>query len=163
MSTKIHCPQLKEIRDRLELLLARPTAVKPNATPNKFAESCITSRYVTRDDRIAALCQVDLELAAYLGAALALIPAGAAQDAAKEGDLGANLTGAFCEVVNILAGGLCVDGAPHVRWVDIAKGLATVPADAKAVLAKPCERIDVLVEIDGYGAGKLTILTAKIA
>ena len=163
MATKIHCPKLKDLIDHLEPLMARTTTVKASAAPNKFAENCITARYVMRDERIAAVCQVDLELAAFLGAALALVPAGAAQDAAKEGDLGPNLTDAFCEVVNILAGVLCVDGAPHVRWVDIAKGLGTVAADAKAVLAKPCDRLDVVVDIEGYGSGKLSILTAKIA
>jgi hypothetical protein len=50
-----------------------------------------------------------------------------------------------------------------VRWVGVEPTLAGLPADAKAIVAKPCERLDVRVEIDGYGGGQLTLLTAKVA
>lgn len=44
-----------------------------------------------------------------------------------------------------------------------APNLAGLAAELKAVFAKPCDRFDVRVEIDGYGGGQLTILTAKLA
>ncbi|MEZ4282478.1 MAG: hypothetical protein R3F21_22970 [Myxococcota bacterium] len=160
---KIHVPKLKELSDHLEPLVGRTTTVTASAAPNKFKETALTARYLTRDDKLAALCHVDFELAAFLGAALAMVPVGAAQDCVKEGKLNANLTDAFREVANILAGVLCVNGAPHVRWTEVTPNLAGLAADAKAVVAKPCDRFDVRVEIDGYGGGQLTILTAKLA
>lgn len=166
MAAKIHCPKLKELSDHLEPLIGRTTTVTPSKAPNKFKETCQTARYVARDGKLAAVCQFDLELAAYLGAALAMIPIASAQDDVKSGKLSPTLVDAFREVANILAGVLCVDGAPHVRWTDVVAGLAAMPADAKAVVAKPCERIDVHVEVEGYGGGgggNLTILTAKLA
>jgi hypothetical protein len=162
MPAKIHVPKLKDLSDHLEPLMGRTTKVTASAAPNKFKESCQTARYLTRDDKLAALCQVDLELAAFLGAALAMVPVGAAQDCAKEGKLSPNLTDAFREVANILAGVLCVNGAPHVRWTEVSSDLAGLAADAKAVVAKPCDRVDVRVAVDGYGGGNLTILTAKV-
>ena len=160
---KIHVPKLKELSDHLEPLMGRATTVTASAAPNKFKETCHTARYLTRDDKLAALCQVDFELAAFLGAALAMVPVGAAQDCVKEGKLSANLTDAFREVANILAGVLCVNGAPHVRWTEVATTLGALPADAKAVLAKPCDRVDFRVEVEGYGGGQLTVFTAKLA
>lgn len=162
MPAKIHVPKVKDLADHLTPLLGRTTTVKASAAPNKFKPTCQTARYVGRDDKIAAVCQVDLELAAFLGAALAMVPVGAAQDCAKEGKLSANLLDAFREVANVLAGVLCVNGAPHVRWTSVAVDAAGIEADAKGVIAKPCDRVDCQLEVDGYGAGNLTILTAKL-
>ncbi|MBY0400039.1 hypothetical protein K2X89_07065 [Myxococcota bacterium] len=166
MAAKIHCPKLKELSDQLEPLVGRATTVTLNKTPNKFQETSLAARYVGRDGKIAAVCQFDLELAACLGAALAMVPISAAQDDVKAGKLSPNLSDAFNEVANILAGVLCVDGAPHVRWTDVSVGLAAIPADVKAVVAKPVERIDVQVAVEGYGGGGggcLSVLTAKVA
>lgn len=163
MPAKIHVPKPKELSDHLEPLMGRSTTVAASAAPNKFKESCHSARYVTRDEKLAAICQVDLELAAFLAGALAMVPAGGAQDCVKEGKLSPTLLDAFREVANVLAGVLCVNGAPHVRWTDVATNLAELASDAKAVAAKPFERVDVRVEIDGYGGGSLTILTAKVA
>jgi hypothetical protein len=157
----IHCPKLNEIAQHLEPLMGRATKVTASSGPNKFEATCQTARYVTRDEKLAALCQVDIGLAASLGAALALLPAGAAADAAKSGKLPDNLLDAFSEVANILAGVLCANGALHVRWTTLAKSQAELSADDKALLAKPTARLDVTVEVEGFGAGKLTIVTAK--
>ncbi|MEZ4331009.1 MAG: hypothetical protein R3F35_04620 [Myxococcota bacterium] len=157
----IHTPKLNEVAQQLEPLMGRATKVTAASGPNKLEASCQTARYVTRDDKLAALCQVDVGLAAALGAALALLPAGAAEDAAKAGKLPDNLLDAFSEVANILAGVLCVDGALHVRWTTVAQSQAELSADDKALLAKPASRLDVTVEIEGFGAGKLSIVTAK--
>jgi hypothetical protein len=153
MAAKIHVPKPKELSDHLAPLVGRSTNAKASAGPNKFKDSCHTARYATRDQKLAALCLVDFELAALLGAALAMMPVGGAEDSIKEGKLSPILRDAFHEVANIIAGVLCVDGAPHVRWVGVEPTLAGLPADAKAIVAKPCERLDVRVEI----------LTAKVA
>lgn len=157
---KIHIPETGELGTQIGSLVGKTIKVSKSDGPNSFDESCHTARYLTRDDKLAALCQFDLPVAAYLGAALAMIPAGVAQEAAKEGDLGDNLTDAFSEVANIMAGLLCIDGAPHVRWVSIQKTLGDLEDDSKATVENPCRRID--IDIDGYGAGKLTILTTEI-
>lgn len=84
-----------------------------------------------------------------------------AKDAAKTGKLPENLLDAFCEVANILAGVLCANGALHVRWTDVAPSLAGLSADDKALIAKPFARVDATIDVDSYGSGKLTIVTAK--
>ena len=158
----IHIPKIDRLGEQLTSLLGRETTATEAPGPNSFDDSCHTARYFTRDDKLAALCQVDLAVAAFLGAALAMVPAGGAEEAVKDGDLGANLTDAYSEVANIMAGLLCSDGYPHVRWVSIAKSLGALDDDDKAIMAKPHKRIDVEVDIEGYGAGKMTILTGEI-
>lgn len=163
MAAKIYVPKPKELAEHLEPLIGRTTTLKPSAAPNKFKESCHTARYLTRDGKLGAICQFDLELAVFLGAALAMIPAGGAEDAVKAGALTGPQMDAFREVSNVLAGILCLNAAPHVRWADVTPSLAALPADAKAIAAKPFERADFRVDIDGYGGGNLSILTTKVA
>ena len=158
----IHMPKIDRLGEQLTSLLGKETTVSESAGPNAFEADCHTARYFTRDDRLAALCQVDLAVAAFLGAALAMVPAGGAEEAVKEGELGANLIDAYSEVANIMAGLLCADGYPHVRWVSVAKSLDALTDDDKAIVAGPKQRIDVEIEIEGYGGGKMTILSADI-
>ncbi len=158
----IHMPKIERLGEQLTSLLGKETTVSESTGPNAFEADCHTARYFTRDDRLAALCQVDLAVAAFLGAALAMVPAGGAEEAVKEGELGANLIDAYSEVANIMAGLLCSDGYPHVRWVSIGKSLDALTEDDKAIVASPKKRIDVQIEIEGYGGGKMTILSADI-
>ena len=155
---KIHMPTVPELGQKLGTLVGKTTVCSESATPNTFEENCHTARYLTRDDQLVGLCQVDLSIAAALGASLAMIPAGAAEDAVKEGDLGTNLTDAYSEVANIMAGLLCADGSPHVRWTNIAANLGALTDADKAILSSPANRVDVEVDVDGYCGGKMTLL-----
>ena len=159
---KIHMPEVKSIGANLGPLVGKTVRVRELEVANAFGDDVHTARYVTRDDQLAALLQVELPLAAYLGAALALIPAAGAQEAADSGRLDDNLTDAFSEVANILAALLCADGAPHVRWVDLETDPSRLGEADKAVLENPCERVDVEIEIEGYGGGKLSLVTARL-
>lgn len=164
MAIVIHCPKLSDVNTHLEPLLGRSTKVVASKAANKFEASCFTARYVTRDDKLAALAQFELPLAACAAASLAMIPMGTAEEAVKAGKLPENLLDAFREVANILAGILCADGSPHVRWTNVATSQAELTAEDKALLAKPANRLDVTVEVEGYGGGgggKLTFVTAK--
>jgi hypothetical protein len=151
---KIHMPQIAEFGTQLTTMVGKVTTATESADHNVFDESCHTSRYWTRDDQLVALCQVDLEVAAAMGASLAMIPAGAAEEAAKEGDLGDNLMDAYCEVAKIMAALLCADGSLHVRWTTMAKTLDALTDADKAILENSVSRIDV----EGYGGGKMTLV-----
>jgi len=157
--SKIHMPEVAELGEQLRVLLGRTTKATEAGSPHIFEDSCHTARYLTRDDQLVVLCQVDLTVAAAMGASLAMIPASAAEEAIKDGDLGENLTDAYCEVANIMASLLCKDGYPHVRWVSIEKSIDALSESDKAILASPSERIDIEVEFEGYGGGKMSIIT----
>ena len=158
----IHMPRIERLGEQLTSLLGKETTVTESAGANVFEGDAHTARYFTRDDKLAVLCQVDLAVAAFLGAALAMVPVGGAEEAVKEGELGANLVDAYSEVANIMAGLLCSDGYPHVRWISIARSLDALTDDDKAVVANPKKRIDVQIQIEGYGGGKMTILSADL-
>lgn len=159
---RIHMPDVKQLAAQLGTLVGRTCRISESAAPHRFEANAHTARYCTRDDRLGAICQVDLSLAAFLGAALALVPAGGAEEAVKEGELGHNLRDAYSEIANIMAALLCDDGAPHMRWVGIHTALDDLGDDAKAIVDSPCERIDVVVEVEGYGAGRLSLLSGSL-
>ena len=160
---KIHMPDVSELGAQLGALVGKTATIRECDAANIFDESCHTARYATRDDDLAALCQVELPIAAALGAALAMIPLGVAEEAIKVGELGENLTDAYSEVANIMAGLLCADGTPHVRWIgSVEKTLGALTDDDKQIIQSPCGRVDVEIEIEGYCGGKMSIVTASL-
>jgi len=159
---KIHVPEPLELGTSLSSLVGRTARVRDADTPHTYDETVHTARYLTRDNRLAALLQVDLPLAAHLGAALAMMPAAVAEDAIKQNSLDENLIDAYSEVANILAGLLCDDATPHVRWTDLETSTARLTEGDKTILEEPCQRIDLNIELDDCGSGRLTIYTAVL-
>ncbi|MCP5056705.1 MAG: hypothetical protein GY937_08255 [bacterium] len=155
---KIRMPEIAELGTQLGSLVGKDVSIADARGPNTFEDSCHTARYMTRDDRLVALCQVDLAVAAAMGASLAMIPASAAEGAVKNGKLDQNLTDAYREVANIMAALLCGDGFPHVRSTSVEETLDSLSDEESAILKKPASRIDVEVEFEGYGGGKMTIV-----
>ncbi len=159
---KIHMPAISELGEKLTPLVGQPTRISESARPNSFDDACCTARYITRDDRLAALIRADLRLAAHLGAALAMMTADDAEHAITDGTLDEDLTDAYSEIANILASLLCADDAPHVRWTELETDVAGLSEGDKTLIEDPCERIDVEVEIEAFGCGRLSILSARL-
>lgn len=113
---------------------------------------------VDDDKNVAAVIFADLPLAAAAGAALAMIPSAAAQDAVRAGNLPPNMADNFHEVVNIMCSALTASGGRGVRLADFA--VFDVPASAEAVLGGAGARLDLEVEVQGYGKGSLAIVSA---
>jgi hypothetical protein len=107
---------------------------------------------------VAAVIVADVALAAAAGAALAMIPPAAAQDAVRSGTLPANIADNFREVANIMCSLLTASGGRSVRLADFS--VAGVPAAAEAVLAGSGARLDLEVDVQGYGKGQLAIISA---
>ena len=83
MSTVL-LPAAKDVRDMLSGLVGKEVAVSPGAPvtpePNRPVTVAI---YTAPDMSVNALCVMDLGASAYTAAALALLPAGGAQDAVE--------------------------------------------------------------------------------
>lgn len=107
---------------------------------------------------VAAVIVADVALAAAAGAALAMIPPAAVQDAVRAGSLPANMADNFREVANIMCSVLTASGGRGVRLADFA--VAGVPPAAEAVLGGTGGRLDLDVEVQGYGKGRLAIISA---
>lgn len=152
-------PNVGAVEHLLVDLLARPVkcslVTKPLPLPPGF--------YATfRDDTnvIRALAFSDRPFAAFTGAALALIPRGAADDAIRKGVIPPNLLENHSEIVNV-ASALLNQLNPHthhVRLGSLHDQPTALPPEARTMLAKPASRLDLAAEISGYGTGRFSFL-----
>ena len=152
-------PAAKDVRDMLTGLVGKPVAVNPGApvtpTPDKPVSVAV---YVDPHMAINALCVMDLGASAYTGAALALLPPGGAQDAVEEdGELTSLLVEALHEVVNVLSALFNTPGAPHSKLHKLYAPGDDLPGDIAGMLAN-FNRIDLAIEVPGYGKGALSLV-----
>jgi hypothetical protein len=97
-------------------------------------------------------------MTAYAGAAIGLIPAGGAQDAVKERSLPPMLTDNLGEVLNVLAALFNAEGAPHLKLYASYPPGTDAPPDVIALGKAIGNRLDLAVDIPGYGAGTLSLV-----
>ena len=159
---KIHLPTVEEFATQLSTLIGRELEAEEIEAGNHFDTTAQSAIYLTREDNLAAIARLDLPLSARLGAALAMMPEPAALEAIKNEILDGDLLDAYREVVNIMAGLLCKDGAPHVRLDTINTCNPALREEFLSTLEEPETRLDISVDIDGYGKGLITIWTAQI-
>ena len=109
-------PTGKEIRDLFEMLLGRTVELSPDYEILKPDEEfgCCVAFFNDAMDNVCAACIMDLDLCAYAGAALQLIPAAGAQDEINNGTLSDSYIENVYEILNIFSGLLNKEGAPHV-------------------------------------------------
>jgi hypothetical protein len=153
-------PTLKSLHDTLESLLGRDVrTVLAGDMPEDVALKGVLARYVDDHGALQVVAVWDLPAAANVGAAVGLLPRGAAEAALEDGELTANLVENLTEVSNVLASTFNVPGNPHVRLTGIVVPVAGAPADAQHLARTARQRLDFDVEVDGYGAGRIAICT----
>lgn len=154
-----YLPAPKEIRDLLGDLLGREVTVAPTSpfAPGPYAPATVAV-YVTDQLEVAGVIACDLKLSAAAGAAIGLVPPGGAADAAASGTLPANLAENLQEVLNVAAALFNTPGAPHLRLYTMHPAGQTLPADVVARALTLGRRVDLTVEVAGYGSGRLSIV-----
>ena len=158
MST-VTLPAPKDVREMLEGLVGRNVDVSPGApvtpTPDKPVSVAV---YVAPDMSTNALCVMDLAASAYTAGGLALLPPGGCQDAVEEdGELSGMMVEALHEVVNILSALFNTPGAPHSKLHKLYAPGEDVAGDLAGMLAG-FNRLDLTVEVPGYGKGGLSLV-----
>lgn len=159
---EIHVPKVEELAEQLGTLIDKEITAEQREENWVFGPSVQSAIYVTQDDRLAAILRLDLDLAAHLGAALAMMPRSASEEAVKEQVLEDDLLEAYGEVVNIMAGLLCCDGAPHVRLSTVNHCDPALGDDFLSTLVDPYVRMNLAIDIEDYGSGRLTLQTRKM-
>ncbi len=152
-------PAAKDVRDMLTGLVGKDVTVAPGApvTPTRDKPVAVAV-YVDPQLAVNALCVMDLGAAAYTGAALALLPPGGAQDAVEEdGELSGLMVEALHEVVNVLSALFNTPGAPHSKLHKLYAPGDDLPGDIEGMLAN-FNRIDLAIEVPGYGKGALSLV-----
>lgn len=153
-------PTAKAVKDLLEAILGRDVDVTTGAEAVDPAQApgAVVGVYTQDSLALAAVVILDLPLAAYVGAALALIPRGGAEAAVEDGVLPDSLLENTAEILNVTTSLFNVDGAPHHRlYATYAPG-ATLPADVAQWVLAYIPRLDLTVEVQGYGPGRLSVL-----
>ncbi|GAB3860807.1 hypothetical protein GCM10028801_24020 [Nocardioides maradonensis] len=155
----IHLPQPKQLRDLLTDLLDREVTLSP-AGPYAPGPDTPASVAVYVDDslRISAAIVCDLPFSAYAGAALGLVPPGAAADAVADGKLDDNLRDNLYEVLNIAASVFNVPGADHLRLHDLHPAGPPLAPQVRLHALTLGRRADLAVDVAGYGSGLLSVI-----
>ncbi len=151
-------PPIKLIKDVIDGLLGKEVAVAPAdaLTPPDSVGGAIAV-YIDDSDHLGAVAGWDLALAANVGAAVALVPAGAAADAIEEQYLPENLLENLSEVSNVLASVFQIPGNPHLRLSQMYRPINSADNDAVNLLYALGNRIDLKVDVPNYGSGRLAV------
>jgi hypothetical protein len=152
-------PPAELIGKLLNPMLGR--AVTVNKVPYAqldLSEPATVGVYERDTGMIAAACLCDLELSAYLGAALVLAPQGSAEDAIDAGALPEILLDGHREIVNVASRLFNRMNRPHVKLRELFTTPCHLPRDVANLLNGPAERLQVEVDVDGYGTGVLQLV-----
>ena len=155
-------PAPKEVRDLLEDLLNRSVTV--NIASPLLAQDVrrtMVNLYVDDALKLSAVIGLELPLAVYAGAAIGLIPPGGAQDCVAEGTMTAMIAENVTEVCNIMSSLLNRPGGPHIRMYQRFLPGEAPPTDATGYLLALGRRLDLNVEVAGYGSGRLSVALAN--
>ncbi|MDT5040995.1 MAG: hypothetical protein QOE51_1980, partial [Actinoplanes sp.] len=143
MSDTTVIPGSLAVRNLFEDLLGRDVTVSPGS-PMEQADlpTATVAVFTNTAQQIYAVLGMQLALAANAGAALGLLPAGAAEDSIDEKKLTPVLAENVFELCNVLTSLLNVEGAPHVKLYQVSYSGMSAPTDAVAHLMALGRRLD---------------------
>jgi hypothetical protein len=155
-------PVPADVRDLFEGLLGRSSTVAPAPRVQAAGlRDTLVSLYVDDALKLAAVVGMDLPLAVNAGAALGLIPVGGAQACIAERNITAVIAENVTEVCNVLSSLLNKEGTPRIRMYQTYLPGQRPPVDALGLLLAPGRRLDLTVDLAGYGSGKFSLALAS--
>jgi hypothetical protein len=161
MSDTSVLPGSLNVRNLFEDLLGRDCNVSPGEplTADDLPTATIAI-YTDSQQQIYGVLGMQLSLAANVGAALGLLPPGAAEDSIDEKKLFPNLAENVFELCNVLTSLLNREGGPHVKLYQVVYPDMPLPNDARAHLLALGRRLDLTIEVSRYGKGKFSLSLA---
>lgn len=152
-------PEAEDVRTVLHGLLGRDVTVRvEGATSIPLDAKYVVGLYEREDGKVGGLVVADLEIAAYSGAALSLLPLGIAKESIDDGTIEDSLLENFQEVLNVGVRWFTAKGNPRVVLAEVYPPGATLPDDVRVAMAAPGARLDVEAEVAGYGSGRIRLL-----
>ena len=152
-------PTDKGLAQMLSATLRRDTKLTAVKTPLASAMT-IGGLFVDAQNKVIGGVLADLSLACLAGAAFSLIPADAARDSIKAKGLDDFMRENFAELLNIFSVLFNPQRSHRVRLSATPFPADAASSDLLALAAKPAKRMDLEVDIDGYGRGLLSLLLA---
>jgi hypothetical protein len=154
-------PGALSVRTLFEDLLGRDCNVTPgDPLTADDLPTAVVAVYTDAQQQIHGVLGMQLSLAANVGAALGLLPVGAAEDSIAEKQLFPNLAENVFEMCNVLTTLLNREGGPHVKLYQVVYPGMALPVDARAHLLALGRRLDLMIEINRYGKGRLSLSLA---
>jgi hypothetical protein len=149
------------LQNLLRGLFDRPIQLTsaPKFDPS-FSKVGVIAVYLGAHDAPVGLLVCSIQAAAYLGAALSLLPKPVAEDAIKRGALDDSLLENFREVANICSSLFAEQIGGRVHLDSVLNKVIAAPAAYKALLAST-NRADVSVDIPNYGPGVISVRLPK--
>ena len=161
MARDMEFPEYDAISDLLSMLLGKKVVCKKGRELSAMGRDIgAQGVYVFDDGEIAALALTDMSFSGSTGAALSMLNASVAEQAARSGELNEMLQENIQEVLNIAASWFNAPYRPHVKFREQSVAPAPLPDDAEGVLFDYDRRLDIKVEIAGYPAGSISLLEA---
>ena len=160
MSTEVvpGLPTAAEVRVLLNGLFDRAVTTHDESAPVlKGRDVHVVGSYVDDLGAVRAIALADLVLGTVLGAALALIPPPRVEEALATQLIPADLADNTREVLNIAAS-LFNEGPLHLKLAQTWVVPEPVGEDVVTFLRSRSTRVDVRVEVPGYGEGVLALL-----
>ncbi len=155
MSALFSFPALDDVSDTLSLLLNKQVSVTQGSPIT--TSPTIVGTYIDQQGNVGALGLVDLPLASYTGAALTMIPTDTAASNIRSGKLSDEIRENLQEVFNIMVAFFNQGNVPHIRYHQLHTSPPEFPGDINALLNAAGQRADIEVDIQGYGAGKMSL------
>lgn len=151
-------PTEATVRDLLSMMVGKDVAVRfdPNPALDAAAVAAV-ARYVDDEGTTLALGACDLQAANSLGAALALIPKGRVLEAVKAKQVPKDFADNLHEVFNVGANLFNAPDRTHVRLAEVAT-TGDLPADLVQKVATSSTRLDLRIDVPGYGPGVFVVV-----
>lgn len=153
-------PAALEVRELFAELLGRDVdaitgtgPVEPHTHPG-----AVVGVYVNDLLKLSALVVMDMPLAAWAGAAIALVPPATARTSVETELLAPALFDNTAEILNVASSLLNADGAPHLRLYETYAPREVLPPDVQKWVSSYVRRLDLELHIAGYGGGRMSIL-----
>lgn len=160
---KIQDPKAASFQNLLSGIYGRQVSVQPTAKVDPTAvKPCALAVFVDNEDQVMGLLVCPLVTAAYMGAALSLLPKGVADDCARAGKLDESLIDNFGEVANICSSFFTEQLGLRVHYKAVVPKAAAPLPEHKSFL-QTATRVDVLIDIPNYGSGALSVRLAKLS
>jgi hypothetical protein len=150
-------PTRHAVRNSISDLIGRDVDLSDGVPPPSKSTN-IVAVYVTDKLATSALAVCDLECGARIGGALGMVPKIGVDEAIAARELTPTLKDNCYEVLNVLAAVFNVPNAPHVRLYQMYGPGDVLPGDVAALGALTGTRMDVTLQIAGYGSGSLSIV-----
>ena len=146
-------PTNDDVKEMLSMIFGEGLTVTAH---DGDAEASYVAIYVDEDNNPGAAILCDAGFAASAGAALSMLPPGAAEDAAKAKELTDTMRENLYEVMNICTRLLIGESTPHLRLTELSDRAAT-NADTSI---KDASKVSHEVNIPQYGAGTLSFVVS---